>query len=108
MMRPEKMLIPFNTVVLSLFFTIDTVPDKNNHQVAEPRKTPSTNARDPRKLVPSVTMPSPVNAAMKKRMVMGFAIVRKKEERKSFNSPLVSPTACWLAEDLLIMVLIPK
>ena len=59
---------------------IDTVPLKNSHHVADPRKTPRTVMVAPMTLFDD-TMPIPVNTAANDAMVVGFVRVSANVER---------------------------
>ena len=78
---PAIRLIQIRQVALKRCLSKLTRKESMNHQVAEPRKTPSTMKMAER-YSPSVSpRRSPAKMAMKERIVSGLVMVRKKVVR---------------------------
>ena len=79
MREPEILLIFVITWLFSFVCNLLEVVARKDHHKEEPKNTPATKKVAGVLLFASSIMPNPENIAIKAKMVMGFAKVRKNE-----------------------------
>jgi hypothetical protein len=78
---PESLFTIRSESLVNLALKSETPPLNANHQIAEPKTTPATNAVAETKSRLELKRPTPANTATNDKIVTGFVIVKKTVEK---------------------------